>query len=302
MSFLRALLGAEDETHGGVLSLPHPVLPGVVQIHVHLARIGMAEPAALDVDHHQGLQLSMEEDQVHPEPGVVEAKPPLAPHKREIIPHFQKEIGEMPDEGLLEFGFGVFVFQVQEFENEGVLDGFLRRGVTGSRRPNVQLEGPAFCAGGAFVESALNLAIQLAYRPATPEGLGFVKGSSLYVVDRQEPNIGRPGEWEPHGRRFRAAQFRRHCLRNWPEEVEMSHLLQVPFRKPATEPLGEVGRETFNEGFAICGTFPSTLLKMDDPPSDLPIGGGHQCVNASGGGGSRGFNQGGDSGLNVVVP
>lgn len=31
--------------------------------------------------------------------------------------------------GLLELGFGVFVLQIQEFENKGVLDGLVGSGV-----------------------------------------------------------------------------------------------------------------------------------------------------------------------------
>jgi hypothetical protein len=66
----------------------------------------------------------MEEDEVDTEPCVVDAKPALAAQEGKIVAQLQEEVGEAVDEGLLQVRLGVFVLEVEEFEDERVLDCF----------------------------------------------------------------------------------------------------------------------------------------------------------------------------------
>ena len=46
------------------------------------------------------------------------------PRKAKSSPKLQEEVGEAVDEGLLQLRLGVFVLEVEEFEDERVLDCF----------------------------------------------------------------------------------------------------------------------------------------------------------------------------------
>ena len=68
--------------------------------------------------------LSLKEHEVDTKPGVVDTKPALATEERKIIAQLQKEVREVLDKGLPQsLAPGVFVLEVEEFENERVLDG-----------------------------------------------------------------------------------------------------------------------------------------------------------------------------------
>lgn len=102
MRFRGSLLGAEDQAYGRVFAGFGPVLAGVVEVEMHLAGVGVAELANLQVGQEQAPQAAMEENKIDAKPIVIEAKPPLATDKGEIVAQFQQKIGEMPDERLLQ--------------------------------------------------------------------------------------------------------------------------------------------------------------------------------------------------------
>jgi hypothetical protein len=53
----------------------------------------------------------MKEQQVHPEPFVVDPQPPLSPDKRELVPQFEQKSLEMADQRLFQIAFGVFILK-----------------------------------------------------------------------------------------------------------------------------------------------------------------------------------------------
>ncbi|GGY24463.1 hypothetical protein GCM10007387_02510 [Pseudoduganella albidiflava] len=74
MGFIAAFAGTQDQAYRWVLTRFHPVLAGIVQVHVHLAGIGMAELAELadlEIDDQQALEAAMKEQQVDAKPAVV---------------------------------------------------------------------------------------------------------------------------------------------------------------------------------------------------------------------------------------
>ena len=121
----------------------------------------------------------------------------------------------MPDQRRFEVGLRVFVAQIEELEDVGVLDLFLgqhhvarltaralskhRRLVSRQRR--------------ALVELGLNLAIELAHRPAGAQGLGFVETPGVLILYRQQANLGRPGQRKAGGD-LRQREFCRQSLQN----------------------------------------------------------------------------------------
>ena len=71
---------------------------------------------------------------------------------------------------------------------------------------------------------------------------------------------------------------RQRLLGNWPAFVKTPHVLQVSTRETTSEPLGQIGREPLDELRPVGGTFLAALLDLDDPPTDLPVGDGHDAV------------------------
>ena len=144
----------------------------------------------------------MEENEVDAEPFVVDAKPALAANEGKIVAQLQQEIGEMPDERLLQIRLGVFVLEVEEFEDERVFDGFFGRHRVagfGSLRL-LQHGGFVLRKRDAFVELAADLAVQLADGPARAESLGLVESPGLWVLDGEQPDVGGPGQGETGAR------------------------------------------------------------------------------------------------------
>jgi len=52
----------------------HPVLAGVVQVQVHLARIGVGEAAELEIEYDEAPQSAVKEEQVDAIPVVVDSQ------------------------------------------------------------------------------------------------------------------------------------------------------------------------------------------------------------------------------------
>ena len=66
-----------------------PMLPGVVQVEVHLAGVRMGELPKFKVNEDQALQAAMEENQVDPIPLVPHPEPFLSGDEREVGAQFQ---------------------------------------------------------------------------------------------------------------------------------------------------------------------------------------------------------------------
>lgn len=63
----------------------HPMLAVVVKVDMHLSSVGIAEFINLEIHNQQGLQASVEEDKIDPEPIVVDANSPLTAHECKVI-------------------------------------------------------------------------------------------------------------------------------------------------------------------------------------------------------------------------
>ena len=68
------------------------------------------------------MQAAMEKHQVDAEPFVIDPQAALAADEREIIAQLEEECLEMADQSVFKVGFGIFILQVEEFQNERVFD------------------------------------------------------------------------------------------------------------------------------------------------------------------------------------
>ena len=136
----------------------------------------------------------------------------LASDESEVASEFEQEGFEVADEGVFEFGLGVFVLEAEEFEDERVFDFLLGRDAVGRARARAFAEHGGFVArkGGAFVEERGHLAIQLAHGPAAAQGLGFVEGARFGRTGAaKQVNVMCPRERE-NLRPFHESEFPNH--------------------------------------------------------------------------------------------
>ncbi len=119
----------------------------------------------------------------------------------------------------------------------------------------------------------------------------------MVILDHQQSHIGRPRQLEDGGKfvqpprtpghqqgaplQRRRRRFARHCLANWPGQEKRSHLLQVRATEPAPELRSQVSRQPFDQLLAIPRTPLSLLLGLHDAPTNLPIAGRHQRIDAA---------------------
>ncbi len=207
-------VGAENEADGWIFAGFHPMFAGVVEVKVHLAGIGVGEGTDFEIDDDQAIELAMKEEEIDAEPLIADAQTALAADECEVVAEFEEEGLEMGDQGVFEFGFGVFVLEAEEFEDEGVFD-LLFRGKKVAGRFFVALDehgGFIFGEKGAFVEEGIDLAVELADGPSAAEGFGFVEGAGLRIFQGKQTNIVRPGKGKKDC--WRGGRFRRQCLRN----------------------------------------------------------------------------------------
>ena len=94
---------------------------------MHLPSVGVAEAAYLQIDDHETSQAAVKEQQVHPVPLAADAQPPLPTDEAEVVSQLQEEGLQVADKRLLQVALGVLVLEVQEFEDERVLDLFVRK-------------------------------------------------------------------------------------------------------------------------------------------------------------------------------
>jgi hypothetical protein len=62
---------------------------------VHLASIGIAEFADLQIDNHETPEATVEEHEIHAEPTVVDPQTTLPAEKREVVAELQQKIRQV---------------------------------------------------------------------------------------------------------------------------------------------------------------------------------------------------------------
>lgn len=189
------------------------MLFGIVAVHVHLANVGMGQAAQLQVDDDQAAELTMEEQQIDPIPGLVDAHPALPSDEGEAFTQFQQEVLQPLDQGCLQIGFRILVLEVEERQHKRVFDRIVGRdGVLGlGYRTLDQHRRLVLGQGRALVELATDLPVGLAHAPATTQRLSLVELAGMVVLDRQQPNISRPRQGKDLGQ-FGEVEFPKHRL------------------------------------------------------------------------------------------
>ena len=157
------------------------MFPGVIAVKVHLAGVSVRESSELQVEDHQAAQAAVEEKEVHAIPLVVDAQPPLTANERKVVAQLKEESFKVANEGILQIGLGVFVAQAKKFEDERMADFLIGAdGVAGPGfGPLGEHGGLVAREGGAFVELAVHLPLELAHGPAAAQSFGVVEGEGF---------------------------------------------------------------------------------------------------------------------------
>jgi hypothetical protein len=177
------------------------VFDRVFQVGVHLAGVGVREAIELQVDQDEAAQAPVEKEEVDAIRLVADPHAPLANDEAEVRAEFQQEGFEMPDQRRFEIALRVFVAQIEEVENLGILDLFVgRKRVTRQRARAVGKHRRLVPRqSGALAELGLDLAIELAHGPTGTRGFGLVEPRGGLVLHRQQARIGRPWQRESGG-------------------------------------------------------------------------------------------------------
>src|SRR3546814_17764313 len=77
----------------------------------------MGQAAQLQVDNDQAAQLAMEEQQIHPIPGLVDTQAPLPPDEGEAFTQLQQEVFQPLNQGRFQVGFRILVLEVEELQH-----------------------------------------------------------------------------------------------------------------------------------------------------------------------------------------
>src|SRR5581483_9940669 len=109
--------GTEDQSDRRVFIQICPVLPGVVQVQVHLAGVRMGELSDFQVDDDEAPQAPVEEEQVDAVPFIANAQTLLASDKCEIAAEFHEKILQSANECFFQIVFRVFILQSKEFQD-----------------------------------------------------------------------------------------------------------------------------------------------------------------------------------------
>jgi len=84
-------------------------------------------------------------------------------------------------------------------------------------------------------------------------------------------------------------------------EIELPEASEVESRKATTKPGGQVVGQPLEHFFAIFGAGLASLLELDDPAPDIPIGRRHERVDGASAGPARGFQQLADAAEQVRI-
>ena len=97
--------GAEDESHRRVLSGVCPMLPGIIEIQVHLAGIGVREFPGFEINENEAPQAAVKKHQVDAVPFIPDAQALLAGDEGEVVAEFEQEVLKMKNERLFQCAF-----------------------------------------------------------------------------------------------------------------------------------------------------------------------------------------------------
>ena len=170
-------LAAKNETDRRIFVAACPMFARVVEIHVHLAGVGVGEPATLEIDDDEASELAMKEQQIDAIPFVADAEAALPADESEIAAELHEKPFDMPDERFFDVGLGVFVLEAEKFEDVWIFDFFLRRDRIFGFCLRALGEHFRFVSRRrrALVEERIDLAIELAHAPAAAERFGLVE-------------------------------------------------------------------------------------------------------------------------------
>src|SRR5262249_13911749 len=119
----------------------------------------------------------MIKEQVDAVPRIANPQPPLPADECEATAELQQKCFEVTNERLFHVGFGILILQPEEFQDERVLELFLRSHAVRLLPTVVLGQHRRFIAGErrALIKQAVYLTIKLSHRPPSAERLGFVE-------------------------------------------------------------------------------------------------------------------------------
>src|SRR6266508_915764 len=94
------------------------MLASKVAVKVHLPNVGVSKRPDFQVDDDEGTQPAVKKHQVHAKPFVSDLQTLLPRDEREFVAEFEQKTFKVSNQGIFQLGLGVFILQVQEFENE----------------------------------------------------------------------------------------------------------------------------------------------------------------------------------------
>ena len=142
-----------------------------------ITRKHMRECVRFQVDDDEAAEPAVVEEQIDPVPRIADAKAALASNECEVATQLQQESFQVKDQGFFDFGLGVFVFEAQKLQHQGVFDLLLGGDLIFGLAAVVPRQHGCFVTAErrALVENGADLAIELLDRPASAECLRFVK-------------------------------------------------------------------------------------------------------------------------------
>ena len=186
------------------------MLAGIVEIEMHLTRVGVRKPAELEIDNDQATESPMVEQEVDTVPGVAYPHPPLTTNESEITAEFKQERLDLPDERRLEICLRILVFETKELQDDGSL--ISSSGVIASSSSALapRVSAVAFLRGK--VPSVRRIANRFddraderSNRPAAPRSR---RTAGREILHHDETDVVRPGQSKSRrARRKRSARL-----------------------------------------------------------------------------------------------
>src|SRR6266581_2763910 len=97
----------------------------VIQIKMHLPRIGVRELANLQINDDKASQFAVKEEKIDAIPFAADSQSAFATDEGKVAAQLEQEVLKVPQERLFKVGLRVFVFQAEKFENERVAHLFI---------------------------------------------------------------------------------------------------------------------------------------------------------------------------------
>ena len=185
---------AEDDADGGRFFRQLLLVVEVVHVHLHLAQVLMSELADLQIDEHVAAQQTMvkktRSDPVMPSPSNVKRRVGVG-CEEEAFAEFEKKAFDLIDDGGFEVGFGIacLLVQPEEFEHEGFLEQVVGAGDDLAFRRQFANAFLVTAECQAFVEAAIELALELAHGPVPLGGFDFVEAAFVVIPDADQKDV-----------------------------------------------------------------------------------------------------------------